>query len=241
MPEPPLLPSLPPPPATSSEAPIGTTLVDLARAWRARWTPRATAAAGALALVVFGAIAFAAWRGRGDHTPVELTLPRAGTGEDESGAAHPSGGARTPTDEFTVVHVAGAVVSPGLYRLAAGARVADAIDAAGGAAPDADLDAVNLAATLTDGERLYVPRAGEAGPADPLGAAVRPAGGVPLDLNTATAEQLDGLPGIGPATATAIVEFRRERGRFTSVDELLEVRGIGQAKLAAIRSKVRVR
>jgi competence protein ComEA len=140
-----------------------------------------------------------------------------------------------------VVHVAGAVARPGVYRLAAAARVADAIDAAGGAAPDADLDGLNLAAKVGDGERVYVPRRGEVVAPGPGLSAGTNAPAVPLDLNTATAEQLDDLPGVGPATAEAIVSYRTEHGRFRSVEQLLEVRGIGEAKLAAIRSKVRVR
>jgi competence protein ComEA len=119
--------------------------------------------------------------------------------------------------------------------------VADAIDAAGGAAPDADLDGLNLAAKVGDGERVYVPRRGEVVAPGPGLSAGTNAIAAPLDLNTATAEQLDDLPGVGPATADAIVEYRTEHGRFRSVEELLEVRGIGEAKLAAIRSKVRVR
>jgi competence protein ComEA len=127
-----------------------------------------------------------------------------------------------------------------VYRLGDAARVADALDAAGGAAAEADLDALNLAAKLSDGERVYVPRKGEVGigPGQSLGASP-PAG--PLDLNTATADQLDDLPGVGPATAGAIISYRTEHGRFRSVEQLLEVRGIGEAKLASIRSKVRVK
>jgi competence protein ComEA len=140
--------------------------------------------------------------------------------------------------------VAGAVVSPGLYRLTGDARVADALDAAGGPAGDADLDAVNLAAKVVDGERVYVARKGEVPPPVAGAGGVSAGTGVPpgpIDLNTATAEQLDALPGIGPSTAEAILSYRKEKGRFRSVDELLEVRGIGEAKLASLRSKVQVR
>jgi competence protein ComEA len=97
---------------------------------------------------------------------------------------------------------------------------------------------------VADGERVYVPRRGEVPPAavaagGPGGGAAVAAG--PVDLNTATAEQLEALPGVGPATVEAILSYRKEKGRFRSVDELLEVRGIGEAKLAALRSKVTVR
>jgi competence protein ComEA len=149
-----------------------------------------------------------------------------------------------------VVHAAGAVVRPGLHELPAGARVADLLDAAGGPSPDADPDRLNLAAPLADGQRLYVPRVGETAPAvvgpDGSGAggsgSSDPGGGpaAPVDLNVATVDQLDELPGVGPATATAIVEHRSRNGAFTSVDDLLDVRGIGPAKLEALRDLVTV-
>lgn len=141
-----------------------------------------------------------------------------------------------------VVHAAGAVASPGLYRLAEGARVADVLEAAGGAAPDADLARINLAAPVADGSQVYVVRVGEAPPpgsssSSPGGGSV-PAG--PLDLNTATLAELEELPGIGPSTAQAILAEREKRGRFGSVEELLDVRGIGPAKLDGLRDLVTV-
>ncbi len=150
-----------------------------------------------------------------------------------------------------VVHAAGAVRNPGLYRVAAGARVADLLEAAGGPTDDTDLDRVNLAAPLADGQRLYVPHRGEAMPpsvaADagsaPAGSGAAGSGSAPagpLDLNTATAEQLDALPGVGPATAAAIVDHRQRKGPFRSVDDLLDVRGIGPAKLEGLRDLVAV-
>ncbi len=150
------------------------------------------------------------------------------------------------------VHAAGAVVTPGLYRLTGAPRVADLIDAAGGLASDADVDRINLAAPLSDGERLYVPRVGETDVPSAVGAegasgsggsisgSSEPSASNPLNLNSATAEQLDTLPGVGPATAGAIVDHRSTHGPFASVDGLLEVRGIGPAKLEAIRSLVTV-
>jgi competence protein ComEA len=138
-----------------------------------------------------------------------------------------------------VVHVAGAVARPGVLHLPEGARVVDAVEAAGGAAPDADLDRVNLAAPIADGARVLVPRAGEAATAVEGDLT---AGGVegPLDLNLATEGQLDELPGIGPATAAAIVEYRERHGPFATVDSLVDVPGIGDAKLAQLRDLVRV-
>jgi competence protein ComEA len=143
-----------------------------------------------------------------------------------------------------VVHVVGAVPTPGVQHLPAGSRVADAVQAAGGATPDADLARVNLAAELTDGQQIYVPRVGESPPTPitPAGTTGDPATGPePLvDINTATAAELDELPGIGPTTAEAIITTREERGGFTSVDDLLDVRGIGDAKLAELRPRVTV-
>ena len=136
-----------------------------------------------------------------------------------------------------VVHVAGAVVSPGVYRLSDGARTIDAISAAGGGRGDADLARVNLAARLSDGLRVYVPAVGET--ATPVvGGSSDPAEQGPINLNAATADQLDDLPGIGPATATAIIAYRRDHGPFSSIEQLLDVRGIGPSKLEQIRSMV---
>jgi competence protein ComEA len=217
-------------------------LVDEARA-------RAGLVAGAVAVTVVVAIAWLAFvrNGAGAGPPPELTMPQAtaGTvGTASSSSTDPSGGDGVSggVAGVVIVHVAGAVASPGLYRLGGAPRVADAVDAAGGAAPDADVDALNLAAPVADGQRIYVPRQGEAG-ADPSAGDTGVAAGEsqPLDLNSATSEQLDALPGIGPSTAEAIISYRREHGRFRSVDELLEVRGIGQAKLDELRTKVRVR
>ncbi len=146
----------------------------------------------------------------------------------------------------SLVHVTGAVLHPGVLRLPEGARVVDAIDAAGGARPDADLARVNLAEAVADGARVYIPAQGEALPPAPVtggsaGGTGAGGGGSPsvVDLNRATAEELDRLPGVGPATAAAIVAHREQRGPFRSVDDLLQVRGIGTAKLEALRGQVR--
>jgi competence protein ComEA len=151
-------------------------------------------------------------------------------------------GATTSTTAASTViaHAAGAVAKPGVYSLRAGARVEDLLAAAGGAAPGADLDRINLAAPVADGSQVYVPREGEAVPSGAGGgtSASTPSG--PLDLNTATLEQLDELPGVGPATAQAILDARDEVGRFASVDDLLDVRGIGPAKLEGLRDLVTV-
>jgi competence protein ComEA len=133
------------------------------------------------------------------------------------------------------VHVAGAVRRPGVYRLPSSARVVDAVRRAGGARRRADLSALNLASKLEDGRQVLVPRRGAT-----AAAGASPAEGVPLDLNTATPEQLDELDGIGPGMAAAILEYRERNGGFGSVEELGEVPGIGEKRLAALREKVRV-
>jgi competence protein ComEA len=138
------------------------------------------------------------------------------------------------------VHVAGAVRHPGVYTLRAGARVDDAVRRAGGARAGADLSAVNLASKLEDGRQVLVPRrvAGAAIATAAPGAPGAPA--MPIDLNTATLEQLDTLDGVGPATAQRILGYRQEHGGFGSVDELGQVPGIGDKRLAALRDHVRV-
>lgn len=136
-----------------------------------------------------------------------------------------------------VVDVVGAVRSPGLYRLTEGARVADALSRAGGATSKAQLELVNLAAPISDGEQIVVPRRGAAPAAVGAGAATGVQSG-PVHLNTATLEQLDALPGVGPVTAQKILDYRQEHGAFGSVDELDAIPGIGPARLGQLRDLV---
>lgn len=142
-----------------------------------------------------------------------------------------------------VVHVAGAVRHPGVYRLAAGARVRDAVRRAGGAARRGDVNAINLAAQVQDGVQIVVPRrvpaggaAAAAGPSSPEDPSAVPT--APINLNTATAEQLETLDGVGPATAAKILEYRRAHGGFRTIDDLGQVSGIGPKRLEAIRDRV---
>jgi competence protein ComEA len=141
------------------------------------------------------------------------------------------------------VDVAGAVKQPGVYRLAAGARVEDALQRAGGATRRADLSQVNRAAKLEDGRQVLVPIRMPAAAGAPAGATGTTPGGVPappINLNTATLEQLDTLDGVGPATAQKILDYRQAHGGFGSVDELDQVPGIGEKRLAALREHLRV-
>ena len=144
-----------------------------------------------------------------------------------------------------LVHAAGAVHVPGVYLFRGEARVHDLVQAAGGLTPDADFDRVNLAASLADEQWVYFPRVGEVGLPAPVGGIGAGADSLaarsgPLNINTATAEQLESLPGVGPAIAAAIVEHRQRIGGFSSVDGLLAVSGIGPSKLELIRALVAV-
>jgi competence protein ComEA len=142
------------------------------------------------------------------------------------------------------VHVAGAVAKPGVYDLDANARVIDAVEAAGGGAADADLNRLNLAAKVADGQRVHVQRVGEA--AAPAPAAPGGAGGGSADpsalvnINSATPAELETLPGIGPTLAEAIIAERERRGGFRSVNELRDVRGIGEKRFADLKDKVTI-
>ena len=155
---------------------------------------------------------------------------------------------RTPTPHPYQVYVTGAVASPGVYTVRAGARADDALAAAGGAAPDADLEQINLAAPLSDGQQLTVPRQGDP-TATPIGGAKKagsragptptPVGDWLLNVNTATAADFQALPGVGKTTADRIVSYRDQHGPYTSIDDLLTA-GIRKAELDRIRSRLTV-
>ncbi len=165
-----------------------------------------------------------------------------------SPGAHVSASAG-PTAAELLVHVAGAVRTPGIVSLPPGARVLDAVAAAGGLTEGADPAGVNLARPVVDGEQLVVPKVGEApapaaagGGGGAGGASAGSAGGAGavVDLNTATLADLDGLPRIGPALAQRILDWREAHGRFASVDQLREVTGIGDKIFADLKDRVRV-
>ena len=158
-----------------------------------------------------------------------------------------------PASADVVVHVIGQVAAPGVVRLPPGSRVVDAVQAAGGSVPGADLAGLNLARVVEDGEQIVVPAPGEvaAGQGAPTGANGGAGGGATgdpaeggadrlIDLNTADLSALDALPGIGPVLAQRIVDWRAEHGRFTAVEELGEVAGIGETLFGRLRDLVRV-
>jgi len=169
----------------------------------------------AAALVLAAAAAAGLWyAGRAPAAPPVVVDPAYGEGR------------------VITVHVAGAVRSPGVVQVAADCRVGDALAAAGGVLPEADLARVNLAAPLADGQQVLVPAISAEGDAV--------AGDGRVHLNVAGAEELESLPGVGPVLAERIVAYREEHGPFTAVEDLLEVPGIGEAKLAALREAVLV-
>jgi competence protein ComEA len=205
-------------------------------------------AVAAFAVVAAVAVALFVLRPWGSSPAPDDALPLAssvGPPSLSSGSGSGRLGATSTTLGEIVVQAAGAVVKPGVYTIASSARVNDLIAAAGGFAADADPDQVELAATLSDGERVYVPKMGESPPA----ASGSRSGGAPgspsvpstpVDLNHASAAELETLPGIGPALAQAIVDYRSAHGAFQSIDDLGDVRGIGPAKLEQLRPLVKV-
>lgn len=167
-------------------------------------------------------------------------LARRPNGADPARAAATAKIVRSASASKLVVHVVGAVRRPGLYRFSAHARIADAVRRAGGATRKANLEAINLAAPLEDGLQVLVPRrvpiVAPAAREAPGGDAAVAQG--PVHLNTATLEQLDGLPGVGPVTAQKILDYRQEHGPFVSVDDLDAVSGIGPARMEQLRELV---
>jgi competence protein ComEA len=178
----------------------------------------------------------------GGATASASSGPSSGAGSTSALGSGSAGQASTASGASTVfVHILGQVVKPGLYQIPRGSRAVDAVSAAGGFTPKADQASLNLAAPVVDGEQLVVVAVGEA-PAPVVSAAGGgPAPAGPVDLNTADATALENLPGVGPATAQAILDWRQQNGRFQSVDDLLDVTGIGDKKLERMRDAVTVR
>ena len=172
------------------------------------------------------------WYARSLPKPVTIA-------ESGPGAAQPEVSSPTATPALLIVDVAGAVRKPGVYEFAEGDRVVDAIERAGGPMPKADLSLLNLAAMLVDGTQILVPKTGPPVTGAPGGAAPGSSGGL-VNINTASATELETLSGIGEVLAGTIVEYRDQNGPFVSVDDLLDVSGIGPATLEEIRDQVTV-
>jgi competence protein ComEA len=236
-----------------AHAPDGllTRLADRVRDWRA------DARFGVIVLVLVAVGAGVVWYRIGVGGASAGEPATAPSTVATTGVAAPAGAARdtaTPTTVAGVsaklaVHVAGAVTHPGVVELRAGARVIDAVEAVGGALPDGDVDRLNLAAKVADGQRIFVAKVGQADPGVPgdatagatdggdSGASVP---GAKVDLNTASQAQLEELPGIGPTYAQSIIAERQRRGGFKSVNDLRSVRGIGDKRFAELAPLVTV-
>lgn len=183
----------------------------------------------AVVIVCLGVAGIAWWSGRPTSvTPIEESIPQI-----QLVTTVPPVTVPPPV----IVHVAGAVVRPGVYTLPADARLVDAIDIAGGALPEAEPHRLNLAAGVVDGMQIWVPVEGELVPQQ-AGPGLSGDSSGPVNLNTASADQLDALPGVGPSTASAILAYRDDHGPFLTVDDLLSVPGIGPAKLESLRDAV---
>jgi competence protein ComEA len=182
-------------------------------------------------ILVYAAIAIAVLLLGARWVRTPATAPAAG-GAGGGGQSFEADGFEADADSTrdVVVHVAGAVLRPGVYRLPVGARVADAVKRAGGIARGAAQDGINLAARLSDGQQVVVPTAAPGG-----GAAAAAAEG-PVSLGSATVDQLDEIEGIGPVTAQKIIDFRDEHGGLSSIDQLDEISGIGPSTMEALRA-----
>ncbi|UCR89420.1 ComEA family DNA-binding protein [Mycetocola spongiae] len=217
------------------------------------WQRRSVLIAVAVLLVVALLLGMAAARARGIGAPQPLGTVVEGVDGVDSGEPgpdpRPAGGAESspgarPGGSELIVHIAGAVASPGLYHLPPGARVADALAAAGGPVAEAHLDALNLARPVADGEQVRVPAPGEAaapgagpGPGG-VSAAGGPGGEATVSLNLASAQQLDTLPRVGPALSARIIEYREKNGPFASLNDLLKVSGIGPRLFEGLAGKI---
>jgi competence protein ComEA len=193
-------------------------------------------------VAVYGAIAVAlllvgarAIRGEGGGAEPSFAADAPSTAGEAGGEGEAGGFTVSGEAGDVVVDVTGAVARPGVYRMPAGSRVDDAVQRAGGATGKAELEAVNLAARLADGQQVVVPERIPGGTAAVAGAGDEEG---PISLGTATVEQLDTIDGIGPVTAADIIEFRDQHGGLSSVDQLDQISGIGPATMESLRSRL---
>ena len=205
------------------------------------------AVAAAAAIIAAGAFGVASgWDSAGVviETSEETAEDEADAGLDDAAdadAVTDTEDAGTSSLDTVVVDVDGAVANPSVVELPAGSRVADAIDAAGGLTSDADISGINRAAVLTDGEKIYIPEEGEEVSTTSSSSSSSTSSSSSSDLvniNTADADELDTLPGVGPAIAQAIIDDREANGAFTSIEDIMRVSGIGEAKFANMKDLI---
>ena len=194
--------------------------------------------AGLVVVVVATLLGAGLWYARSLPKPVDIAAPANAASPVVSAEAAPFA-SPTQSPVSIIVDVAGWVRRPGVYEFASGDRVIDAVNRAGGARNGADLTTLNLAAPLTDGTQIVVPKPGATAPGG-TGSTSSTGGATILNINTASETDLETLPGVGPVTAAAIIDYRTQNGPFTSVDDLIDVSGIGPSTLEQVRPFVTV-
>jgi competence protein ComEA len=221
---------------------LGVPAPDDSQRHRFRWEPsrRSVAALGVVLVVAVAATWWWVTSSRSGSVPVTVAPPASGSmsaSAPTASAVSRTSASATPSPATIVVDVAGKVARPGIYRLPADSRVFDAVRAAGGAKPGVDTVTINLAAPLQDGQQVVVGTSGAPAPPGPVGSG---SSSVPtvVDLNTASLEELETLPGVGPVLGQHILDWRSEHGRFDSIDQLNEVSGIGEVTFAELRGLV---
>lgn len=192
--------------------------------------------AGIVVVVVATLLGAGLWYMRSLPRPVEIAAPAGGTSPVASRITGATGSI-SPSPVPIIVDVAGWVRNPGVYEFASGDRVIDAVNRAGGVRKGADLTSVNLAAPLTDGTQIVIPRPGAISPpgTGSSGTGTSSSGTALININAASTTELEELPGVGPVTAAAIIDYRTRYGPFAAVDDLIDVSGIGPATLEEIR------